>query len=110
MQIEKCWVSSEKKNRLLQLIRKIVVAHSLSVPVVLSGIIVNQEQVPAPLHSTEPTEPVVIPEPAIWLEDADEKIVPHAIWAVKHGYQRPVLVPDDTDPVMRLLHVIHTLV
>ena len=44
-------------------------------------------QVPAPLHSTEPTEPVVIPEPAIWLEDADERIVPHAIWAVQHGHQ-----------------------
>ena len=64
MPIEKCLVSPEKKNRLLELIGKIVVAHSRSVPVVLSGMVVNQEQVPAPLHSTEPTEPIVFPEPA----------------------------------------------
>ena len=66
-------------------------------------------QVPAPLHSTELTEPVVIPEPAIWLEDADERIVPRAIWAVQHGYQSLVVVPDGTDTVMRLLHFIHML-
>ena len=66
-------------------------------------------QVPAPIHSTEPTEAVVIPEPAIWLEDADERIVPHAIWAVQHGYQSLVVVPDDTDTDMRLLHFIHML-
>ena len=48
MQIEKCWVSSENKNRLLQRIREIVVAHSLSVRVVLNGIAVNQEHIPAP--------------------------------------------------------------
>ena len=83
---------------------------SLSVPIVLSGIIVNQEQVLALHHSTEPTEPVVIPEPARWLEDANERIVPLAIRAVQHSYQRPVLGPDDTDSVMRLLHFIHTLV
>ena len=71
-----------------------MVAHSLSVRVVLSGMVVNQEQVPAPLHSTNPIEPVVIPGPARWLEDAYERIVPHAIWAVQHGYQRLVVVPD----------------
>ena len=66
-------------------------------------------QVPAPLHRTKSTEPVVIPQPAIWLEDAYERIVPHAIWAVQHGYQRLVVVPDDTDTVMRLLHFIHMI-
>ena len=66
--------------------------------------VVKQEQVPAPLLRTDPTEPVVIPESARRLEDADERSVPHAIWAVQHGYQRPVTVPDDTDTVMRLLH------
>ena len=78
MQIEKCWVSSEKNNRLLQLIRKILVAHSLSVRVVLSGMVVIQEQVPAPFLSTDPTEPVMIPGPSRWFEHADERIVPHA--------------------------------
>ena len=32
MQIEKCWIALEKKNRLLQLIRKIVVAHKFQLP------------------------------------------------------------------------------
>ena len=41
--------------------------------------VVNQEQVPATLHSTESTDPIVIPEPAKLLKDADERIVPHAI-------------------------------
>ena len=66
-------------------------------------------QVPAPLHSKEPTEPVVIPEPAIWLEDADERIVSHVIWAVQHGCQSLVVMPDGTDTVMRLLHFIRIL-
>ena len=73
-----------------------MVAHNVSVRVVLSCVVVIKEQVPAPLHSTEPTEPFVIPEPARWLEDAYERIVPYAICAVQHGYQRLVVVPDGT--------------
>ena len=73
---------------------------SLSVvPVVLSVIVVNQEQVSAPLHNTKSTEPIVIPEPAKLLKDA-----------VQHGCQRLVVVLNDADTVMRLLHFTHTLV
>ena len=80
-------------------------AHRLSVSVVLSGMVVNEEQVPALLHRAERTEPVVIPELAGWLEEADERIVPHAIWAVDHGCQRLVVLSNDTDTdtVTRLL-------
>jgi len=67
--IYKYWVSSEKKTKLLALIREIVVAHCLFVPTVLSNMLVNQEQAPAPLQRTEPTEPIVIPELARWLEE-----------------------------------------
>ena len=37
--------------------------------------VVNQEQVPDPLHSTESTEPIVIPESAQLLKDEYESIV-----------------------------------
>ena len=72
--------------------------------------VVNQEQVPAPLHSTESTTNSDFPEPAKVLKDADERIVPHAIWAVQHGCQRLVVLLNDTDTGMRLLHFTHTLV
>jgi len=48
----------------------------------LIGMAVNPEHVPASLNITEPTEPIVIPELARWLEEANERIVPHDIWAV----------------------------
>ena len=72
--------------------------------------VVNQEQVPAALHSTESTANSDFPEPAKVLKDADERIVPHAIWAVQHGCQRLVVMLNDTDTGMRLLHLTHTLV
>ena len=72
--------------------------------------VVNQEQVPAHLHSRDSTEPIVISKPAQLLKDAYERIVPHAIWAVQHGCQRLVVMLNDTDTVMRLLHFTHTLV
>ena len=72
--------------------------------------VVNQEQVPAPLHSTESTANSDFPEPAKLLKDADERIVPDAIWVVQHGCQRLVVMLNDTDTVLRLLHFIQTLV
>ena len=91
-------IIGEKKDQFLQLIKKIVFGQS----VVLSVMVVNQEQVPAPLHSTESTEPVMIPEPAKLLKDADERFVPRAIWAVQHGCQRLVVMLNDTDTVLRI--------
>ena len=74
-----------KKNQLLQLTQKIVVGQSIcsigSVECQGSKPL-NQEQVQAPLYNTESTEPIVIPKHATLLKDADEKIVPRAIWAV----------------------------
>ena len=53
---------------------------------------------------------VIIPELAGWLEEADERIVPHATWAVDHGCQRLVVLSNDTDTVTRLLRFIHMLI
>ena len=72
--------------------------------------VVNQEQVPAPLHSTETTANSDFSEPAKLLKGADERIVRHAIWAVQHGCQRLVVMLNDTDTGMRLLHFTHTLI
>ena len=84
---------------------------SLSVvSVVLNVMVVNQEQVPAPLHSTESTEPIVIAVPKKILKDTHERIVHHAIWAVQRGCQRLVVMLNDTDIVMRLLRFTHTIV
>ena len=81
------------------------------VSVVLNVMVVNREQVLVPPpHSTEPTKAIVIPEPAKLLKDADERIVPHAIWEVQHGCQRLLVMLNETDTVMRLLHFTHTLV
>ena len=72
--------------------------------------VVNQEQILAHIHNRESTEPIVIPEPAKLLKDADERIVPNAISAVQHGCQRLVVMSNDTDKIMRILHFTHTLV
>ena len=97
-------IIGKKKDQLLQLIQKIVVGQSFcSIDCVVC-------QVPVPLHSTESTEPIVILEPAKLLKDADERIVPRAIWAVLHGRQRLVVMLNDTDTFIRLLHFTHTLV
>ena len=70
--------------------------------------VVNQEQVPAVLYSPA-TEPVAIPELMSWQEEADERIAPHAIWAVQQGCQRLVVVWNVTDSVVRLLYSTHCL-
>ena len=53
-----------KKNQLLELIRNLVVGQCFCSIGVLNVMVVNQEQVPVPLHSTKSTEPIVIPERA----------------------------------------------
>ena len=97
-----------KKNQLLQFIQKIVVGQFFCSIGCVERHCSKKEQVPAPLHSTESTEPKVIPEPAKLLKDADERMVPHVIWAGQHGCQRLVVMLTDT--VIRLLHFNHTLV
>ena len=66
-QIDKFWNSSSNTIKLLQLARKIDVAQvGLRVgDIIVSGMVVNQEQVPAVIYSSE-TEPVEIPELTSW--------------------------------------------
>ena len=73
-----------------------------------SDMVVNQEQVPAVLYSPA-TDLVEIPELMSWQEEADERIAPHAIWAVQQRCQRLVVVSNGTDSVVRLLHSTHCL-
>ncbi|MES9880567.1 MAG: hypothetical protein ABW185_06755 [Sedimenticola sp.] len=108
-QMEKFWVSSDNKIQLMQLVRTVVAARPLYVPIVLSGMVLDQEQVPALLCSTETESPVVIPELAGWIEEADDRLIPHAIWAVNNGCQRLVVISNDTDTVARMLRFIHML-
>ena len=105
-----CFVLSEKNNRLLQLMTKIVVVHNLSVPLVVNGKGANQEHVPAPLHSTETTEPIVIPEPARRLEKANDWVVPHPTWAVEDGCQHLVVVTNNIATVICLPRFTYMLV
>ena len=107
-QLEKFWNSSENKTLSLKLVRKVVSVQALPVKIILSGMVVNQEQVPAVLYSPA-SEPVAIPELMSWQEEADERIVPHAIWAVQQGCQRLVVVRNVTDSVVRLLYSTHCL-
>ena len=109
-QIDKFWNSSSNKIRLLQLARKVAVAQvGLRVgDIIVSVMVVNQEQVPAVIYSSE-TESVEIPELTSWQEEADERIVPHAFWAVHQGCERLVVISNDTDSIVRLLHSAHSL-
>ena len=76
--------------------------------IIVSGMVVIQEQVPAVIYSSE-TEPVEIPELISWQEEADERIVPDAFWAVHQGCERLVVISNDTDSIVRLLHSAHSL-
>jgi len=83
-QMEKFWISSENKRWLLQLVRNVEATRTRSVLVVLSGIVVNQEQVPALRHSRETTEPTVSTALVGYLEEADDRSVPHAVRNVEY--------------------------
>ena len=97
-------IIGEKKDQLLQLIQKIVVGQSFC------SIDCVECHGSKPRTSSKSTANSDFPEPEQLLKDADERIVPHAIWAVQHGCQRLVVMLNDTDTGMRLLHFTHTLV
>ena len=103
-------IIGEKKDQLLQLIQQIVVGQSCC----SIGCVECHGSKPrtssSSIHSTESTANCDFPEPANLLKDTDERIVPHAIWAVQHGCQRLVVMLNDTDTGMRLLHFTHALV
>ena len=102
-QIDKFWNFSSNKIRLLQFARKVDVAQvRLRLgDIIVSGMVVNQEQVPAVIYSSE-TESVEIPELTSWQEEADERIVPDAFWAVHQGCERLVVISNVTDSIVRL--------
>ena len=100
----------EKKNQLLQLIQKIVVGQSFC----SIGCVEYHGSKPRTSSSSSPHYRVdranSDSRTANFLKDADERIVRYAIWTVQHGCQRLVVMLNDTDTVMRLLHFTHTLV
>ena len=65
-----------KKNQLLQRIQKIVDGQSFC----SIGCVECHGSKPRTSSSSPTIEPIMIPEPAKLLKDADERIVPRAIW------------------------------
>ena len=73
--------------------------------------VVDEELLPAMYisHQAGIDETMEIEELTSGHEEADERIVPHAHYAVSNGCQRLIVVSNDTDVVARLLRYVHPL-
>ena len=72
---------------------------------VLSGMVVNEELISARLKQNgSPASDLSILNN--WQEEADCRIISHVHWTVETGCHRVVVVSNDTDTVILLLHYI----
>lgn len=102
-QMDKFWASSVNKQN-LQLLARDVGERDLQ-DVVLSGMVVNEELISARLKlNGSPASDLSLLNN--WQEEADCRIINHVHWAVRRGCKRVVVMSNDTDTVILLLHYI----
>ena len=102
-QLDKFWASTVNKQN-LQLLARDVGERDLQ-DVVLSGMVVNEELISARLkqNGSPASDPSILSN---WQEEADCRIISHVHWAVETGCHKVVVVSNDTDTVILLLHYI----
>ena len=98
------WASSANKSKLQGLLRNYVLANPRPMTeVVLSGIGFSPNIDPC-LGIINGSDPTSLPALDLDIEEADVRIIPHALDATNCGAERVVLLSNDTDVVVLGLH------
>ena len=106
LQMDKFWASSINKQN-LQLLARDVGERDLQ-DVVLSGMVVNDELLSARLKLAD-SPATDLSLPSKWQEEADCRVIAHVHWAAQRGCERVVVLSNDTDTIIFLLHYIGLL-
>ena len=103
--MERFWPANRNKHNLEILLHRTAIKHARETPsslkVFVSGF--SSESVEVPCLSCCDGYCRDIPELCIDIEEADTRIIPHALHAVEHGIQRRVVLSPDTDVFVLLL-------
>lgn len=108
VQLDKFWASSTNKQNLQNLARTEAKIYSAQIgtPIVVSGVIVNGEVVPAQRFANG--EAHSLTELKNFIEEADYRLVPHVNWTAQHNTKRVVLLSNDTDVIVIMLRYFET--
>lgn len=96
------WASPTNKTKLQQLLRQIAIQQSNSRTVVVSAMGVAPDMLPCISVSKDDINP--LRELDVEIEEADVRLIPHALHAVNHGSTRIVILSNDTDVMVLALH------
>ena len=108
LQLDKFWASSTNKQNLQSLVSTEAKNYSAqtSTPLVVSGIIMNGEVLPAHRFTNGVAHSLMELKNSI--EEADYRLVPHVNWAAQHNTKRAVLLSNDTDVIAIMLRYMET--
>ena len=101
--MNKFWLSSLNKQNLQLLARRVTERDMKNV--VLTGMVVNEELIPAKLKKGQSAE-VDVSILNNWQEEADCRIISHVQWAVQQGCKKAVVISNDADTVVLLLYYV----
>ena len=104
-QMDKFWPSPSNKTELQHLTRVLATEQHSKHPIILSGYIADDELVPTEMISPERST-VNIDALTCNVEEADDRLLLHCAWEVAQGCERLLVISNDTDTVVRLLHFI----
>ena len=107
-QIEKFWISPTNKIKLQKLAIQISSLLDLTIPIILSGYVTDEEIVPAEYipksGSTLAESSEILESLTCKVEEADDRLVIHCAWEISRGGKRLLVMSNDTDTVTRLLY------
>ena len=104
-QIEKFWASSNNKVMLQEFAKGAMIdlAKNIAKDMVLSGVVVNEDQRPCIfVHHDQNTSD--IDDLNSDIEEADHRLIPHIEWSLHIGHNNIVVISNDTDVLVLLVH------
>ncbi len=106
-QTDNFWTSAKNKSNLKQVARDIAIRDVHDTIQILSGMVADNEALPAVVYEQPGGTKVDLPELSDWLEEADSRLIPHTNWAINRGCKRIVVLSNDTDSIVLLLRYAH---
>ena len=105
-QIDKFWPVSTNKENLQVFTRKLALQKIENL--VLSSMVIEEEIIDSVHKNSE--EKRTIDELNSWDEEADDRVILHTNWAIKHGAKRVVVLSNDSDTMMLLLRYVEDFI
>ena len=107
-QMEKFWSSSKNKECFQSFIRSYfsLPYEQSNQELILSGVLINDQQLPAMLIFNQNNDNVAINSLASNIEEADQRLIQHIYWAAKKGKSTFVVISNDTDVLVLLIHYV----